>query len=147
MKAVKHGGKCKLCGELKALTFEHVPPKRAFNSVPVMYYSFDEAIKAMAGENGRMPWDFTGLKGEKQQNGIGGYYLCRSCNNNTGSWYIREYTEMVQIINQMLQVYNVPINSYCSFELRNRYPLRLFKAIMTLFCDINDNCLGDEMLR
>ena len=70
MKAVKHGGKCKLCGELKALTFEHVPPKRAFNSVPVMYYSFDEAIKAMAGENGRMPWDFTGLKGEKQQNGI-----------------------------------------------------------------------------
>ena len=27
------------------------------------------------------------------------------------------------------------------------YPLRLFKAVMTLFCDINNECFGDNCLR
>lgn len=147
MKACQHPGVCKLCGELKPLTFEHVPPKHAFNSFPVMYYSFDEAIKIMAGADGRKPWDFEGLKGKKHQAGSGAYYLCRSCNSNTGSWYIREYTEMTQVIHSMLHQESVPVNAYCSFQLLNRYPLRIFKAIMTMFCDINHNCFGDESLR
>lgn len=147
MKACPHPGICKLCGEFKPLTFEHVPPKHAFNSVPVIYYSFDEAIKIIGGADGRKPWDFEGLNGKIHQSGSGSYYLCRTCNNNTGSWYIREYTEMAQVINAMIKNENISINTYCSFKLLDRYPLRLFKAIMTMFCDINHNCLGDESLR
>ena len=31
----KHIGKCNLCGEVQQLSFEHVPPKSAFNNTPV----------------------------------------------------------------------------------------------------------------
>ena len=36
MKALKHPGICKICGQMKELTAEHIPPKNAFNSTNVM---------------------------------------------------------------------------------------------------------------
>lgn len=146
MKACKHPGICKLCNQYKELTFEHVPPQNAFNSVPVMYYSFEEAIRTIT-DSDRAPWDYDGLKGYKQQRGSGSYYLCRDCNSNTGTWYIREYTEFVNIIATMIANENVSLNSLVSFEIKNRFPLRIYKAIMTMFCDINFGCIGNDSLR
>lgn len=34
-----------------------------------------------------------------------------------------------------------------SFRIDDIYPLRIFKAVMTMFCDINHDCFGDERLR
>jgi len=33
----KNIGKCRLCSEIKKLTFEHVPPESAFNSTPIYF--------------------------------------------------------------------------------------------------------------
>lgn len=147
MKAVKHPGRCKLCGVLNELTFEHVPPEKAFNSSTVEIFPFKEVIKTMTGNDGRMPWDFTNLKGIPQQKGMGGYYLCRTCNNNTGSWYMRQYCDFAKTLHIMIENECLQVGNCYSFTIREMYPLRLFKAVMTLFCDINNECFGDNNLR
>lgn len=140
-------GKCKLCGEVTQLTFEHVPPNKAFNSQRVKRFGSDEVIKLMAGADGRLPWDYSGLKGEFQQKGSGDYYLCRKCNNNTGSWYMRDYIVFANTMALVQQNFNSKGIKNCNFWIDDIYPLRIFKAIMTMFCDINFSCFGDEKLR
>jgi hypothetical protein len=71
-------GKCHICGTVGKLSFEHVPPKGAFNNKQVVRVGFDEAITLG-------PYDR--LKGSIEQRGAGAYTLCERCNNNTGSWY------------------------------------------------------------
>ena len=144
MKALKHPGKCKVCGKLKELTAEHIPPKNAFNSTNVTVLPFEEAIKVMAGAEGRLPWDTKGLKGTVQQGGHKKYCLCRECNNNTGSWYMRAYTDFAKTVNAMIQQEGFTVGNSYSFIIKNLYPLRIYKAMVTLICDINNDCFGDE---
>lgn len=147
MKAVKHPGKCKLCGEFKELTFEHVPPRKAFNSHAVMVFPFEEVMKTFTGEDGRMPWELSGLQGKIQQKGSGDYYLCRQCNNDTGSWYIEEYNNLAAGLHYCINVENFAVGNKYSVTIKNIYPLRVFKAMLTMLCDINFNCMGDPDLR
>ena len=72
----KHFGKCALCGQECELTFEHIPPRAAFNSTPTKPVSGEELL-----DDDRMPWDTTGLKYTNQQKGMGRYSLCPKCNN------------------------------------------------------------------
>lgn len=147
MKACQHPGVCKLCGELKPLTFEHVPPKHAFNSFPVMYYSFDEAIKIMAGADGRKPWDFEGLKGKKHQAGSGAYYLCRSCNSNTGSWYDR-YKEHTPFGVNISSWANYSYDEKCNIEFIGIPYIELNSQIPTDFRSREEieNCIKKSSL-
>lgn len=147
MRALKHLGICKLCGELKDMSPEHIPPKKAFNSNKVTVLPFEEVIKTMAGSDGRMPWDIQGLRGSIQQGGYKKYCLCHSCNNNTGQWYMRSYTDLAKTIHTMIGSENLSVGSSYSFKIHDLYPLRLYKAMMTMMCDINNNCFGDEQLR
>ena len=140
-------GICRLCGKKKPLTFEHVPPNSAFNSSPAKVYPPDETIAMMTGADGRMPWDFSGLHYNTEQRGGGGYYLCRECNNNTGTWYISEYVKLAKTFHNVIVENSLHTGNYCSFRLYDLYPLRIIKAIMTMYCDINDDCMGDEQLR
>ena len=140
-------GICKLCGQKKILTFEHVPPESAFNSVAVKEYSPEQTIDMMTGIDGRLPWDFSGLSGTINQRGGGGYYLCSDCNNNTGSWYISEYVKLANTFHEIIEANKLATGSFCSFRLYDLYPLRIFKAIMTMYCDINNGCMGDDQLR
>lgn len=140
-------GKCKLCGKVKPLTFEHVPPESAFKSFAVKEIPFEESIKLITGEDGRLPWDMKGLKGKLNQRGGGGYYLCSECNSNTGSWYITEYVRFVRTLHEVLSDLNPKPNERCYFKVEKLHPLQIFKAIMTMFCDINYECFGDESLR
>ena len=138
-------GNCKLCGEYKELSFEHVPPQRAFNSSTVKIFDSDEILKLMAGVDNRMPWDFGGLKGSLKQGGSGDYYLCRKCNNDTGSWYMKEYVDFThKLYNVLAQCKNFSNRTPLTFTLHNIYPLRIFKAIMVMFCDLNNNCFNNE---
>ncbi len=140
-------GICKLCGQKKMLTFEHVPPESAFNSVAVKEFSPDVTIDMMTGAGGRKPWDFSGLPGKVNQRGGGGYYLCSDCNSNTGSWYISEYVKLANTFHEIIETNKLATGSFCSFRLHDLYPLRILKAIMTMYCDINNGCMGDDQLR
>jgi len=141
-------GICKLCGKHKKLTFEHIPPEGAFNDVAVKVYPFEEAVKLYAGLDGRLPWDFSGLKWDRiQQRGGGDFFLCSECNNNTGSWYISEYTKLANIMHDIIESLQPKPGDQLAITLKDIYPQRIFKAIMTMFCDINNGCFGDEQLR
>lgn len=142
-----HEGICRLCGKQKNLTFEHVPPEKAFNNVKVTRLSPDESLPFLTGANGRKPWDTSGLKGAQQQRGMGDYYLCSECNNNTGSWYMSEYTKFANVMNEFIQTHKPLHKASYILELENIHPLRLFKAIMVMFCDLNHDCFKDEELR
>lgn len=127
----KHFGKCALCRNECELTFEHIPPRAAFNATPA---------KPVTGlqlhEGGRMPWDTAGLTYQNQQQGMGKYSLCSTCNNNTGSWYGDEYVSFARTVHGVL---SEPIDSqYHSFGVRDIHPLRFIKQVISLFCSINN---------
>jgi hypothetical protein len=68
-----HLGVCRICGNLDKLSFEHIPPKSAFNSSPRIFKRIEDHL------NGRRNSGF--------RRGLGKYSLCESCNNRTGGWY------------------------------------------------------------
>ena len=77
-------GRCRLCGNEGRLSFEHVPPRAAFNDRPILLYKFDEILDLG-------PDDTPPEGGTVQQKGAGAYTLCERCNNNTGSWYGKHF--------------------------------------------------------
>ena len=139
-------GICKLCGKYSILTYEHVPPKAAFNDTSIKQVSGEEALKSVADD--RLPWDLSGLYGTIHQQGTGGYYLCNNCNENTGSWYASYFVRFVQGIFHAIYS-SGGLNDETAIELsaESIRPLPVFKKIMTMFCDINNKCFGDENLR
>lgn len=119
--AKKVYGKCCICGLEKELTFEHIPPRAAFNSFGLKLYDF---------------WGFL-LEGNKRytqaQQGFGGYTLCASCNNLTGEWYGTAYAEFAS---QGKRYYK----SNAQGLLRVPYeisPLRVFKQVVSCFASVN----------
>ena len=66
----KHIGICALCGKEKELTFEHLPPNKAFNFTPAKPVNGEDFIHASDDKN-RVPWDLSGLKYQNQQKGMG----------------------------------------------------------------------------
>ena len=139
-------GECAICGQHTALTYEHVPPKSVFNHSPTKLIKGMEAIKSLADD--RRPWEISDLKGTIQQQGRGGYYLCRECNENTGSWYVPFFEEFSKGVLSTLisdpDLLNAPAIHITADRIR---PLPVFKQIMVMFCDINRGCFGDKNLR
>jgi len=80
-------GKCHLCGGFGKLSFEHSPPKKAFNDDSVLYV---EMATLLAGG------DIDVLTGKIHQRGVGSYTLCDSCNNWTGSCYGGAFVDLAK---------------------------------------------------
>ena len=79
--AKKNIGQCCICGKESELTFEHIPPRAAFNNFNMKLYDF---------------WGYllrNNTKYHPFQRGAGKYSLCASCNNRTGEWYGAAYAE------------------------------------------------------
>ena len=66
-------GLCRLCGEHKPLSFEHIPPKSAFNDSQRLFQTMQDLL--------------AGRSRSKFRGGIGKNTLCERCNNLTGRWY------------------------------------------------------------
>jgi hypothetical protein len=71
-------GMCRLCGKHKKLSFEHIPPRSAYNNKPLL-------VPAFLGP---------GLV--KIRRGLGQQSLCVDCNNNTGGMYGGAFVEWSQ---------------------------------------------------
>lgn len=130
--AKKHPGICALCRkQFDDLTFEHIPPRAAFNASPAKPVTGKGLL-----EDDRMPWDTTGLPYKNQQQGMGEYSLCHACNNNTGSWYGDEYIIVARVIHYIL---SKPVRSNCqAIGIREIHPLRFIKQVLSMFCSINN---------
>src|ERR1700682_6530709 len=77
-------GRCAVCGLYGPLTFEHIPPKAAFNDCPVVLYKWDEFEKGVG-------------EGTYQKAGRGAHVLCEKCNNNTGGAYGAAFAEWCRL--------------------------------------------------
>ena len=128
----KHFGRCALCGKKSDLTFEHIPPRAAFNSTPARPVSGDKLI----GNDGRMPWDTTGLQYDNQQKGMGRYSLCKACNNKTGSWYGNAYEHVAHVVHAFF--IDKDAQNALGMGIKEVYPLRFIKQVLSMFCSINN---------
>jgi hypothetical protein len=80
-------GKCRICGVVGPLSWEHVPPEAAYNNHRIVRATQEQMMRPVT-------WD--GRRGTPQQRGGGGYTLCEPCNINTGTWYGPEYAHWAQ---------------------------------------------------
>jgi hypothetical protein len=68
-------GTCRIWGLLRELTYEHVPPRCAFNPAPARMYSVEQWVIVESGGP---------AKYRDQQRGSGYVTLCDECNNRRG---------------------------------------------------------------
>ena len=77
-------GVCAVCGEVRPLTFEHLPARSLGNRGPGIAFTGDHYVHALT--RGRVP-----LMGDGYRDGSGKIALCRKCNADTARWYLDEY--------------------------------------------------------
>jgi hypothetical protein len=98
------------------LSFEHVPPREAYNDFPVVRQSLDEA--------------FAGYAPIEQRRGRGEYALCTKCNSETGGWYGGAFVEFVK---QALEQRHYQNGKPSMIYMGEIEPLRVGKQILTMF--------------
>lgn len=127
-------GVCHVCGETKKLTLEHIPPKSVFNDSNAKLYD----IVSMAQNEEKKPWEFSG-KYKQHQGGFGKYTLCEQCNNNIGAWYVVDYAKFISKLHCQVNGILLCQNGVVVMNVSDVYPLRIFKAILAMFCSVNHN--------
>jgi len=117
-------GNCHICGRACLLSFEHVPPRAAFNDRQMILTPGDRLIGM----------DLDRPRGQVRQGGAGGYTLCRDCNSNTGAWYGRacvEWTYQARIVLDRALGQPAVHNAY------RIHPLRVLKQVLCMFFSAN----------
>ena len=127
-------GTCHICGRYGRLSFEHVPPEKAFNNARAQIYGIDDYLKGSGLENLR--------GGRISQRGIGAHTLCIPCNNNTGAWYGPEYAYWAGTGAYILS--NYPNFRGGSVTVLGCYPIRLLKQAVTMLCSVNPSSFAAE---
>lgn len=140
----KNYGHCALCGKYVRLSFEHIPPRAAFNSAPQKLITGETAIQTVTA--GRKPWDMTGLPYQNQQRGMGRTSLCADCNSLTGALYGDEYKKLALAFSNLLQETNAPPHSFIHVEKSLIRPLPIIKQVCSMFCSINIGIKGMDEL-
>lgn len=75
-------GSCALCGKYMKMTFEHIPPRGAFNSRKAKIISGNDYINGLSMDSFE---ELSELPYKEEQRGKGDYSLCADCNSLTGS--------------------------------------------------------------
>jgi hypothetical protein len=117
-------GECCICGSIGRLTFEHVPPRAAFNDHRVFEADIERLLQGKLAP-GEKP-----TEGFYKQKGAGRYSLCGKCNNDTGAWYGESY---VQVAKQAMYLLHRSQGNLSLAYPYGMYPLRFLKQIVTMF--------------
>lgn len=123
-KAKNKIGICHICGNNGELSFEHIPPKKAFNNCPVSFYNHFL---------GKVNGDYNIQHSRK---GLGEYTLCEKCNNYTGGCYGAAFIDWAK---QSMEILEYTQNNPSLFYRFRIYPLRIIKQIVTIMFSVNDN--------
>ena len=115
-------------GSVGKLSFEHVPPRAAFNDRPVLVAAdINQIIE-------KFDCDFTNIKTKKHQRGAGAFSLCEKCNNDTGSWYGNSFADWAFQAYKILKYTEGEPSLYYQFSI---FPLRVIKQIICMFFSAN----------
>ena len=137
----KYFGRCRLCGQEKELTFEHVPPKAVFNNTPLRRYNGMEVLDNPEG------FKKHNLRSQKYNRGSGGYYLCKDCNSFFGSEYNETYSCIANCIAYEIDNPLTSNTTGIKFLFKELEWGRFFRQAMAMFVDISDACSYDDRLR
>ena len=132
----KHYGRCALCGQESELTFEHIPPRKAFNWFPQRTISGDTWLDSFSDPL-RKPWDVEDLHYNNQQRGIGLYSLCQKCNNFTGARYGNEYVRFTHGLHALMEKEQTKPGMTMFLESAQFRPLPVMKQIISMFCSMH----------
>ncbi len=122
MKENEFNNTCAICGNKGKLSFEHIPPKNALNNKPVFIQNAENLFE-------RKSRLFE--KKKKSPKGFGRHSLCESCNNNTGSWYAKDFGSFIQ---QNIEILKLSKN--LKEPVQGTYlikPLNVLKQICAMF--------------
>lgn len=128
---MKQTGKCWLCGQIRQLTEEHIPPRAAFNDAPILL----QEVSQRTAHVGRLEWEGhvnTGLKIVS---------LCAECNSKCGSKYGGDFVRFIRKI--AAQVEAVP-NGRQMFVSGIDRPLSIVKAVTQSFVSANEPSFVDK---
>lgn len=128
-------GRCRLCGEMKDLSFEHIPPRSSFNKNTVyVISSFEDSLGSEDIFN-------PNIKGKVKQGGTGNNSLCIECNNFLGRTYVDSYKSWIMVGIDRLKVYK---DSPISFRIDDFEPLKVLKQIFSMFISMDDEDCYDR---
>jgi hypothetical protein len=124
---LKREGICRICGNYEKLTFEHVPPQSAV---------FFQKSVHLHDKNSY-------LYGKRilSNQGAGGYYLCKTCNNLTGSYYGESYKKFAYM-GMMALTNRIWASNTIVFEYAIQ-PLNILKQALSMFMSIDTS---DQLL-
>lgn len=128
----KEIGVCRLCGEKRSLTKEHVPPRSIGNDRTAIVYS---GLQLLA-QTQRIPWDFSGLRYVQHQGGIGYRTLCKKCNNDTGAQYVPAFKDFMDKAAEAIKTADID-GEKISLHLKDIAPLEVIKQLGCMFLSIN----------
>ena len=121
-------GYCLLCGEYCNLTFEHVPPRIAFNKITkYQTVQYLDLLRQKDPLNSQ-------IKGKIEQGGVGFYSLCSTCNSFLGTEYVTAYT---QYSNSFIALARKLPSNHFVIEMHDFEALRVLKQIVSMFLSIN----------
>lgn len=121
-------GICRLCNNFGELTYEHVPPRAAFNKTTrFQNISGLDYIK----ENNPIEAKF---KGKINQGGIGYYSLCEKCNGFLGTNYVKDY---IKYSNSFVEFAKKTHANVFEFGMHDFRALNVIKQILSMFFSIN----------
>ncbi len=126
-------GTCRLCGTVGPLSFEHVPPRAAFNDRPVFAFGGGVDVYAIGPDDEP--------RGRIQQRGMGAYTLCGRCNNKIGRWYAKPF------VNWCVQGMEILSRSRWRptlIHLNYLLPLSIIKQIAAMFFSVNQLGFADK---
>lgn len=127
-------GICKLCKKQKPLTYEHIPPKSAFNNNTRFYElnSKDYYQNAMDYSEGKLK-----PKSRIEQGGFGNHCLCNECNGYLGQKYVRDYKKFAEISYGIINQYQ---DAKCyEFDISDINLLKFIKQIIAIFICCNNS--------
>jgi hypothetical protein len=133
-------GICKLCLEEKDLTFEHVPPRSANNKSTTFVEISSDEYYTHAHEYAffdKRP------KARIQQGGVGGYFLCESCNNFLGTKYVKDFTSLSKQCSDALLTAPPEAKGF-EIELTGLNLYRVLKQITAIFICCNGEFFATE---
>lgn len=118
---------CHICGTVTNLTFEHVPPRAAFNDRPIVGRKFEELLQ---GDIDKL----NDSKGQIFQRGLGSYTLCSDCNSKTGAFYGNAFVDWAYQGLCLSEHAEIAPSLYHVFQI---FPLRIIKQIICMFFSVN----------
>jgi hypothetical protein len=119
---LKMMGVCHICGIEGKLTFEHIPPKRAFNSNPV-------AIQTIWGRKLQYEYGLPEAPAQRFGRGMGKRSLCQKCNEWTASEYGEAFAQWSVQALRYLDRAGPDGQLLLPFEIE---PLRVIKQIIVM---------------